>query len=255
MSFIPIDYHHPGTFQTIYSDRALALGQPMGRCNLAAVIGCLVLRRVAAGFVSGSSRSRTLLLRAVTVFPFACLFRAGGVFVFSAGVNVSRLHRDIGIGDGFDCPLPNGFALSFIDRTDVGTVYSPNGRPLWSEVQESAVDDITVMQLAGPYILGGVDSHKREHFEEEISAPNSWFLLNTKTSERTDFETLDGLKESARRDIALSLVPIGDLYSKYRFTWFDAFAGALLVGPPRLGRDTANFGNLNADRSPSSHSI
>jgi len=200
---------------------------------VAAMIGCLLLRWMVAGFVSGSSRSRTLLLRAVTVFPFACLFWAGSLFVFSA-VNVALLHRDIGVGDGFDCPLPNGYALSFIDRTDVGTVYNPNGRPLWSEVHENAVDNVTEMQLAGVYILGGVDSHRREHFEEEdISAPNLWFLLNTKTSERKDFETLEVLKESARRrNIALSLVPIGDLYSKYRFTWFDAFAGVLLVVPP-----------------------
>jgi hypothetical protein len=203
---------------------------------VAATIGCLVLRRVVAGFVLGAGRSRTLLIRAVTAFPFACLFWAGGVFVFSAAVNVLLLHRDVGIGDGFDCPLPNGYALSFIDRTDVGSVYYPNGRPVWSEVRENGVNDVTAMQLAGPYILASVDSHKREHFEEEhISEPDSWFLLNTKTGERTDFKTLAGLKESARRsNIALSLVPVGNLYSKYRFTWFDAFAGALLVVPPLI---------------------
>lgn len=200
---------------------------------VAATIGCLVLRRVVAGFVSGSSRSRTLLIRAVTVFPFACLFWAGGVFVLSAAVNVLLFHRDVGIGDEFDCPLPNGYAISFIDTTDAGTVYNPNGRPVWSEVRENAVNDVTVMQLAGPYILGGVDSHRLEHFGHDFSAADSWFLLNTKTGERTDFKTLAGLKEFARRsNIALSLVPVGDFYSKYRFTWFDAFAGALLVVPP-----------------------
>jgi hypothetical protein len=48
-----------------------------------------------------------------------------------------------------------------------------------------------------------------------------------------DFKTLEGLSDSARQsDITLSLVPIGDLYSQYRFTWFDAFAGVLLVLPP-----------------------
>jgi hypothetical protein len=197
---------------------------------IAAMIGCLVLRRVVAGFVPGSSRSRSLLIRAVTAFPFACLFWAGGVFVLSATVNVVWLHRDVGIGDGFDCPLPDGYALSFIDRTDVGTVYRPN--PAWSDVRQNAVDDVTAMQLAGPYILGSVDSHRRAHFEEEISAPDSWFLLNTTTGERKAFKTLEALSNSARQsDITLSLVPIGDLYSKYRFTWFDAFAGVLLVLP------------------------
>jgi hypothetical protein len=200
---------------------------------VAATIGCLVLRWVVAGLVSESSRSRTLLIRAVTAVPFACLFWAGGVFVFSAAVNGVYLHRDVGVGDGFDCPLPNGYALSFIDTTDAGTVYNPKGRPVWSEVRENAVNDVTVMQLAGPYILGGVDSKRFDHFGQDINAADSWFLLNTKTGQRTDFNALEGLKESARRsNITLSLVPIGDLYSKYRFTWFDAFAGALLVVPP-----------------------
>jgi hypothetical protein len=200
---------------------------------VAATIGSLVLRRVVAGFISGSSCSRTLFIRAVTAFPFACLFWAGGVFVFSAAVNVMLLNRDIGIGDGFDCPLPNGYALSFIDTTDAGTVYNPKGRPVWSEVREDAVNDVTMMQLSGPYILGGVDRHRIEHWEHDIIAADSWFLLNTKTGERRDFNTLEGLKESARRtNITLSLVSIGDLYSKYRFTWFDALAGALLVLPP-----------------------
>ncbi len=200
---------------------------------VAATIGCLVLRLLVARFVAGSSRPRTLLLRSVTALPFACLFWAGGVFVLSAAVNVVLLHRDVGIGDGFDCLLPNGYALSFIDTTEAGTVYNPKGHPVWSEVRENAVNDVTVMRLAGPYVLGGVDSHRAEHFGQDISAADSWFLLNTQTGERMDFKTLEGLKESARRsNIVLSLIPIGGLYSKYRFTWFDAFAGGLLFLPP-----------------------
>jgi hypothetical protein len=61
-------------------------------------------------------------------------------FVFQAIVNVVLLHRDIGLGDGFECPLPNGYALSFIDTTDIGTVYEPKNRPVWSEIRENAVD-------------------------------------------------------------------------------------------------------------------
>jgi hypothetical protein len=135
----------------------------------------------------------------------AC-FGRGGVFVFSAAVNVKVLHRDFGIGDGFDCPLPNGYALSFIDTTDAGTVYNPKDRPVWSEVREDAVNDVTMMQLAGPYILGGVDSQRLEHWEQDLTVADSWFLLNTKTGERRDFKTLDGLRESARRtNITLNL--------------------------------------------------
>jgi hypothetical protein len=31
------------------------------------------------------------------------------------------------------------------------------------------------------------------------------------------------------------LRPVGDLYAQYRLTWFDAFSGLLLVGPPLAG--------------------
>jgi hypothetical protein len=47
---------------------------------------------------------------------------AGTVFVFQAAVNVVFLHRDFGIGDEFDCPLPNGYALSFTDIIDIATL-------------------------------------------------------------------------------------------------------------------------------------
>jgi hypothetical protein len=82
-------------------------------------IGSLILRWTVAYFTRGANNSRRWLLRAATGFPVACLAWAGTVFVFQAVVNVIVLHRDIGIGDGFDCPLPNGYALSFIDDTEM----------------------------------------------------------------------------------------------------------------------------------------
>ena len=116
------------------------------------------------------------------------------------------------------------------------------------------MNDVTVMQLAGPYILGGVDSHRIEHFEQDIGAADSWFLLNTKTGERTHFKTLEELNESARRsNITVNLVPIGDLYSKYRFTWFDVFAGALLVVPPLTAFALLTRWTLRLGRTQEAH--
>ena len=95
---------------------------------------------------------------------------------FQAVVNVVLLHRDIGIVDGFDCPLPNGYALSFIDVTEIG--------------------------------------------QEHDNAVDSDFLLGTKTGKRTDFKTYAELRGAAQQlRIQTSLVPIGSLYSKYRFRW------------------------------------
>ncbi len=71
--------------------------------SVLAGIGSLILRWVVAYFTRGANNSRRGLLRAVTLFPFACLAWAGTVFVSQAVVNVALLHRDIGLGDGFDC--------------------------------------------------------------------------------------------------------------------------------------------------------
>jgi hypothetical protein len=89
------------------------------------------------------------------------------------------------------------------------------------------------MQLVGPYFLGGSDSKRLEHFGQDGSPVDPYFLLDTRTGKRTDFKTYDELRQAAQHlRVQPSLVPIGSLYSKYRFTWFDAFAGILLIAPP-----------------------
>jgi hypothetical protein len=203
--------------------------------SVLAGIGSLILRWVVAYFTRGVT-SRRGLLRVATFFPVACLAWAGTVFVFQAVVNVSLLHRDVGLGDGFDCPLPNGYALTFIDVTDIGTLYNPKNRPVWSDVRENAVNDVRIIQLAGPYVLGGSDTKRFEHFGQEGSPVDSYFLLDTRTGKRTDFKTYGELGHAAQQlKVQPRLVPIDSLYSKYRFTWFDAFAGILLGGPPLIG--------------------
>jgi len=201
-----------------------------------AVVGALILHWIATYATRGVVRQRHWFVWAVTLFPFACLAWGGAVFVFQAAVNVLLLHRDVGIGDGFDCPLPNGYALSFIDVTDYGTVYNPKNRPVWSDIRENAVDDVRAMQLAGRYILGGSDSKRTEHFGQNTGAVDRYFLLDTQTGKRTDFDTYDALRNAALQvSVRTNLVPIDSIYRKYRFTWFDGFAGLLLIGPPAVG--------------------
>ncbi len=202
-----------------------------------ASVGSLVMRGVVAYFLRGVA-DRGQLLRRATLFPVACLIWAGMVFVFQAVVNVVFLHRDIGIGDGFDCPLPNGYALSFIDVTEIGTLYKPANHSLWEDPQENAVNainDVVVMQLTGPYVLGGSDSKRLEHFGQDNYAADTYFVLDTRTDKRTDFKTYAALREAAQRlNLQPNLVAIDSLYSKYRFTWFDAFAGLVLIVPPLI---------------------
>jgi hypothetical protein len=115
--------------------------------SVLAGIGSLTLRWAVAYFTRGTTHGRRGLLRVASLFPVACLAWAGTVFVFQAVVNVVVLHRDLGLGDVFDCPLPNGYALSFIDVTNIGTLYEPKNQPVWSGFRANAVNDVRVMQL------------------------------------------------------------------------------------------------------------
>jgi hypothetical protein len=85
-------------------------------------------------------------------------------------------------------------------------------------------------------VLGGADTKWLEHFGAEGSPVDSYFLLDTRTGTKADFKRYEELRQAAQQlNIETSLVPISSVYFKYRFTWFDTFAGILLVGPPLAG--------------------
>lgn len=194
---------------------------------VAAAVGSAVLPALVECFTDVESLSGRRLVRAATRFPFGCLVWAGVVFVFQAVVNVGFLHRDPGLGNGFDCPLPNGYALSFVGVTDIGTLYDPKDL-----IREREVSYVRTMQLAGPYVLGGCGSSWVDRAGEEIA---TYFLLDTRTGKRADFKSFDELRQAARQvNVEPGLVPIGSIYTKYRFTWFDLFVAMLLVGPPLI---------------------
>ncbi len=66
-----------------------------------------------------------------------------------------------------------------------------------------------------------------------ISYNLTYFLLDTRTGNRTDFTEYQSLQKTALRlKIQPALIPIGDIYFRYRWTWFDGLAGVLMVGPP-----------------------
>ena len=57
------------------------------------------------------------------LFPFGYVAFGGVWFVVYATINGVVFHRDPGLGDGWETPMPNGYALRMIDTTDQGTVY------------------------------------------------------------------------------------------------------------------------------------
>lgn len=90
-----------------------------------ASVGGAVLGGATAWFTKGVQHGRRTAILVAAAFPFACLAWGGLVFAFQAIVNETVLHRDAGLGDAWECPLPNGYAVLMIDVTDHGFVYNP----------------------------------------------------------------------------------------------------------------------------------
>ena len=129
-------------------------------------------------------------------------------------------------------PLPNGYEILMIDVTDQGMVYNPKTQGTSGGVgeQEDAVFGVRLVQVADRYIIGGVDEGRPPEFESKKI--DSYFILDTQTGKRTTLPTYASVASAAGQlGIGLSLEPIYRVYSRYRFSWFDVFAGALLLGP------------------------
>ncbi len=188
---------------------------------VAALVGGGVCRRIAGLLVPAGAPSREKLVRFATAFPALCLAWASCVFVFQGAVNSLVLHRDIGLGDVFKCPLPGGYQLTCIDDTEIGAIEAVKGGERLDWVRE--------MQFSGHFLL--------------VAEEDEWHIIDTTTQQDEAFRNrVDFEKAARKRQIQIRLEPVGSFYSRYRFTWFDAFAGFLLIAAPvglmlALGRD------------------
>jgi len=188
-----------------------------------------VTRRVRSG------RRRAIV--AAVLFPPACLAWAAVIFAFQAIVNEGLLDRDLGAGDTWHAPLPNGYQILMIDVTDQGWVYNPKSQKDSIVVtREDSVSGVRELEVAGRYILGGTDSKAFEHEGENKGQSDGYFILDTKLGRQTEFKSYDSLRVNAMSlGIDPHLQPINDVYSKYRFSWFDVFAGVVFILPPIAG--------------------
>ncbi len=144
------------------------------------------------------------------------------VFIAYSYANGIFFHRDNGMGVNAHVPLPNGYILGYVNynigytltpETTFGTF--PNRGP-------GAIDGVTELQVAGPYILGIRYLRPATKFDDWRSANGKYFLLDTPTRSVATFLTLDDLRSaSTSKGINLSLESPIDVYSKYRRTWFD----------------------------------
>jgi hypothetical protein len=148
------------------------------------------------------------------------------------------MHRDIGLGDGFHCPLSNGYALSGIDQTDHMRLYNPATLPGGNGAvgdRTDAVDGVVEMQVSGPFVAGASanDLFKRCFAQADYLKPNSFFILDTRNGTQQHYNSKPELQAAATKiGFKLDLRPINDIYSDSRISWFDFFTLFLQVGAP-----------------------
>src|SRR5580692_4116032 len=198
-----------------------------------AAIGAATLGCATALLTRGVTSGRRKVIIVGSLFPFVCLGWGGAMFVFQAVVNEGLLHRDVGLGDTWHAPLPNGYQIMMIDVTDQGWVYNPKTQP-GSGVgeQEDAVAGVRNVQVVGRYILGASDSKAFEHLGQDTNQVDAYFLLDTQLGKRTQFQNYGALRNSALElGIEPNLEPISAVYAKFRFSWFDVLAGVLFCLP------------------------
>ena len=126
-------------------------------------------------------------------------------------MNEVFLERDLGIGDGIHCPLPNGYRLDMIDVTDYATLIPKTaGLP--------TVDGVRTLQVGDRFFLG---------------QNGPFFAIDIQRGAREDFRTLGELRTAAHAfGAVVNLEPVDAVYRRYRFTWFDLLALLVSLVPP-----------------------
>ena len=184
--------------------------------SIAAAVGALVLVGGMAAFTRKGQVGRGRAIRLSAALPFIGLCWWASVFVFQATVNGVVFHRDPGLGDYWEAPLPHGYVITMIDVTDRGWVHKPTELEMGPDVSE--------LQITDRYILGRYTTTNQ--FDR-------YFLLDTATNERRRFADLNELQTAAKPlGISPAFEPIGDVYSRYRTSWFDYFTLLLFLGYP-----------------------
>lgn len=205
--------------------------------TVVATVGAVVLGACAFFLTRNSGKTkRTVIVAAL--FPYVCVGFAGAWFVAYAITNYEVFHRDPGLGDTWETPLPNGYALMMIDTTDQGTVYNPKTQGGADSVVGRSDTEFGVRQLqvSKNLIFGARDSGYFGRIGQESKAVDTYFVLDTGDGQVAEFKSLDELrKRAAGEGVALNLRPFESVFGDYRTTWFDYFAGAIQLLVPIVG--------------------
>jgi hypothetical protein len=163
---------------------------------------------------------------------------AGGWFISYWIVSESVFHRDPMLGDTWETPMPNGYALMMIDTTDQGTVYNPKTQGGYGLVvgKNDAAFGVRQLQVSNGLIFGARDSGYFGRIGQDSKIVDTYFELDTTKNIQTEFKSLGDLQHRAASEgIQLHLREFQSVFGDYRTTWFDYLAGAILLLTPMGG--------------------
>lgn len=196
--------------------------------TIVAVAALILFVSAAAVFVLlfGRQRYRRELLTFACLSPVVSLCWIAVVMGASGFINMALLGKSV-IGDSFYCPLPNGYVVDLVDTTDRGRLRRVNED--WE-----AISGVVELQLHDSLMYGVADNHVWPSGQDVQSHPSvGYFRIDTTTGRvdwsRSPAELLDAISSDVKD---LRLEPIGDVYWRYRFTWFDYASIAVALLPP-----------------------
>jgi hypothetical protein len=206
--------------------------------TIAATVGAIVFGAISYFLTRQSWPKSKRAVIASVIFPYVCVGFAGAWFISYTVINYEAFHRDPGLGDSWETPLPNGYALMMIDTTDQGTVYDPKTQQGYGSVvgREDTVFGARQLQVSNDLIFGASDSGYFGRIGQESKAVDTYFELNTSKKTHIEFKSLEELRRRAASEgVTLNLREFYSVFHDYRTAWFDYFALAVLLIIPFIG--------------------
>ena len=148
---------------------------------IAAILGVIGVA-VVYPFLSKNARRRKMLLTFLT--PIIGIASYVGSSVIAMIIISELLNVDLGFGDSWKAPLPNGYQLISVDMPDNGSIYKDDDH------RTEGIDGVQQIEVIGDSVIG--------------LSSNKYFLLDTKIHKVTYYPSVFELQKSVRKsNIAL----------------------------------------------------
>ena len=143
---------------------------------IAAILGVIGVA-VVYPFLSKKARIRKMLLTFLTpIVGIACYV---GSSVIAMILISELLNVDIGFGDSWKAPLPNGYQLISVDMPDNGSIYKDDDH------RTEGIDGVQQIEVIGDSVIGLSD--------------NKYFLLDTKVDKVTYYQSILELQKRVEK--------------------------------------------------------